>query len=169
MKRTNTVTECPKINRKSVLHLLKYTDIYILRQMQYRFAVTSGTLSTSYLLFLSFSPYFIFATSAIFSALGINFSWRLNHLYCLYKCAKFIRFSVLIVCLLLSLSSSSYPYLRWGSGGSICPPPHLHIFIFKNNRKKKIMHCVEICLAPQSWLLPCPCHVYVRRWSGPLA
>ena len=39
-------TECPKIYRKSVLHL--YLQVYIcdiLEQMQYRFAVNVGTLS----------------------------------------------------------------------------------------------------------------------------
>ena len=36
-------TECPKIYRPSVLHLLKYTTN--LQQMQYRFAVNFGTLS----------------------------------------------------------------------------------------------------------------------------
>ena len=40
----STVTECPKIYRISVLHLLKYTaNVYLI--MQFRFAVQFGTLS----------------------------------------------------------------------------------------------------------------------------
>ena len=39
-------TECPKINRKSVLHLLKYRFAVYVLQMQYRVAVNFGTLST---------------------------------------------------------------------------------------------------------------------------
>ena len=37
-------TECPKIYRKPVLHLLKYR-FAVIKQMQYRFAVNFGTLS----------------------------------------------------------------------------------------------------------------------------
>ena len=36
-------TECPKIYRKSVLHLV---DLRLLKQMEYKFAVHFGTLST---------------------------------------------------------------------------------------------------------------------------
>ena len=38
-------TECPKSYRKFVLHLLKNRFAFIIKQMQYRFAVTFGTLS----------------------------------------------------------------------------------------------------------------------------
>ena len=37
-------TECPKIDRKSVLHLLQYRGI--IKQMQYRIAVNFEILST---------------------------------------------------------------------------------------------------------------------------
>ena len=37
-------TECPKIQRKSVLHLLKYNANQYNTQMQYRLAVNFGTL-----------------------------------------------------------------------------------------------------------------------------
>ena len=40
-----TFTNCPKIYRKSVLHLLKVYCKSILKQMQYRFGVNFGTLS----------------------------------------------------------------------------------------------------------------------------
>ena len=39
------LTEYPKIYRKYVLHLLKYTTNIILKQIQYRFAVNFGTIS----------------------------------------------------------------------------------------------------------------------------
>ena len=43
------VTDCPKIYRKSVLHLLKSMGLvcckFTLKQMQYMFAVNFGTLS----------------------------------------------------------------------------------------------------------------------------
>ena len=42
-KRARYLPECPEIYRTSVLQLLKYTAS--LKQMQYRFAVTFGTLS----------------------------------------------------------------------------------------------------------------------------
>ena len=42
-----SATECPKIYRKSVLHLLKYTANLYFKPMQYRFAVNFETLSTN--------------------------------------------------------------------------------------------------------------------------
>ena len=42
-------TESPKINRKSVLHLRKYTTNLYYMHMQYRFAVNFGTLCRIYI------------------------------------------------------------------------------------------------------------------------
>ena len=82
-------TECPKINRKSVLHLLKYRFAVYVLQMQYRVAVNFGTLSRYiyinintplYITLGYLGPRFSFSRPQMREGL-FSFSPGLNHFY----------------------------------------------------------------------------------------